>query len=130
MATILLVENDPLQAFARVSSLQKRFHDVRRVADAAEALCLIEQPCFAGNLGLVICCLHMPGVGGPAFVAELRDRLPFVPVLVLGGVREPSVDYAVEGVRYLSDSYASEEMLAAARQMLEQFHHTTPLTAA
>jgi CheY-like chemotaxis protein len=130
MATILLVENDPLQAFARVSSLEKRFHDVRRVADAAEALCLIEQPQFAGNLGLVICCLNVPGVGGPAFVAELRDRLPFVPVLVLGGTREPSADYAVDGVQFLSNPYATEQMLAAARQLLDQFHHRTPLTAA
>ena len=53
MATILLVDDDPLQAFVRKSTLEKRFHDVERVADAAEALCLVEQPQFAGGLGLV-----------------------------------------------------------------------------
>lgn len=120
MATILLVDNDPLQAFVRMSSLEKKFPDVRRVADAAEALCLVEQPKFAGNLGLVISCLQTTGVGGPAFVAELHDRLPSVPVLVLGGASEPSGDYAAEGVRFLAKPCASEQMLAAASQMLHQ----------
>ncbi|MGA8731590.1 MAG: response regulator [Terracidiphilus sp.] len=130
MATILVVENDPLQAFARVSSLQKRFQNVQRVADAAEALCLIEQPNFAINLGLVICCLHMPGVGGPAFVAELHDRLPAVPVLVLGSLSEPSADYATRNVRFLSGPSTSEQVLSAASQMLGQSHHKTSLTPA
>ena len=84
MATILLVENDPLQAFLRKSILERRFSDVQRVTDAAEALCLVEQPQFAGNLGLVISGLNMPGIGGPAFVAELRIRMPWLPILVLG----------------------------------------------
>ncbi len=43
-----------------------------RVNDAAEALCLIEQPDFADKLGLVISGHHTRGIGGPAFVAELR----------------------------------------------------------
>ncbi|MFZ0747027.1 MAG: response regulator [Terracidiphilus sp.] len=118
MATILLVDNDPLQAFVRMSNLEKRFPDVQRVSDAAEALCLVEQPLFAGKLGLVISGLHTPGVGGPEFVAELHARLPKVPVLVLGAVSEPSADYAAEGVRFLSKPFAPEQMLAAASQML------------
>ena len=84
MTTILLVDNDPLQASLRKSILERRFSEVERVADAAEALCLVEQPQFAGHLGLVVSGLNMPGIGGPAFVAELHDRLPNVPVLVLG----------------------------------------------
>ena len=54
--TILLVDDDPLQAFVRKSILEKRFSDVLRVTGAAEALCLVEQPHFArkpwpGRLG-------------------------------------------------------------------------------
>jgi len=65
MAIILLVDNDPLQAFQRKSILERRFQEVERVGDAAEALCLVEQPYFAGKLGLVISGLSMPGIGGP-----------------------------------------------------------------
>ncbi|MGB7548193.1 MAG: response regulator [Terracidiphilus sp.] len=123
MATILLVDDDPLQAFVRKSILEKKFQDVLRAADAAEALCLVEQAQFAGGLGLVISDLHMPGIGGPAFVAELHTRLPMVPVLVLGGVSEGPADYAAEGVRFLPSPCASEEMLAMASQMLTPNGH-------
>ena len=118
MATILLVDDDPLQAFARKSILEKRFHDVQRVADASEALCLVEQPHFAGNLGLVISGLQMPGISGPAFVAELHSRMPSVPVLVLGGSSEAPADYSGEWVRFLHSPCANEEMLSLASQML------------
>jgi two-component system C4-dicarboxylate transport response regulator DctD len=120
MPTILLVDNDPLQAFFRKSILEGRFQDVQRVGDAAEALCLVEQPQFAGCLGLVISGLNMPGIGGPAFVAELHDRLPNVPVLVLGGGGEVSTDYRCGGVRFLSRPYASEELLAVADELMAQ----------
>lgn len=121
MAKILLVDNDPLQAFLRKSMLEKRFSDVERVADAAEALCLVEQPQFAVHLGLVISGLHMPGIGGPAFVAELHERLPKVPVLVLEVGREAASDYEGGWVRFLSRPFDSEELLAAAGELLAQY---------
>jgi DNA-binding NtrC family response regulator len=120
MSTILLVDNDPLQAFLRKSLLERRFDDVQRVGDAADALCLVEQPQFAENLGLVISGLHQHGIGGPAFVAELHLRLPNVPVLVLGSGTEVSGDYAWEGVRFLARPIASDEMVAAAGRLLTQ----------
>jgi DNA-binding NtrC family response regulator len=120
MATILLVDNDPLQAFLRKSILERRFKDVQRVGDAAEALCLVEQPQFAGNLGLVISGQHRPGIGGPAFVAELHERLPQLPVLVLGSAREAAADYAGNCARFLARPVATEQMLAAAGQLMAQ----------
>ena len=120
MAKILLVENDPLQGFQRMSILERQFAQVERVSDAAEALCLVEQPLFAGNLGLVISGLHMPGIGGPAFVAELHERLPQVPVLVLGNGSEAADDYSSDGVRFLARPISGEEIVAAAGEMLAQ----------
>lgn len=120
MPTILLVDNDPLQAFVRKSNLEKRFGEVERVSDPAEALCLIEQPQFARNLRLVISGPHTPGIGGPDFVAELHSRLPSVPVLVLGDADHTAEDYGSEGVRLLSRPFASDQVLAAAGQMLAQ----------
>ena len=118
MPIILLVDNDQLQAFLRKSLLERRFRDVQRVADAAEALCLVEQPQFAGDLGLVISGLHMPGIGGPEFVAELHSRLPKVPILVLGNSSDAARDYAPGQVRFLARPFAVDEMLHVAGQML------------
>ena len=120
MPTILLVDNDPLQAFLRKSLLERRFHDVQRVGDAAEALCLVEQPYFARNLGLVISGLHMPGIGGPEFVAELHSRLPNVPILVLGSPSEPAANYESGWIHFLARPFAIDEMLRVASQMVLQ----------
>ena len=120
MATILLVDNDPLQAFLRRSILEGQFPDVERVGDAAEALCLVEQQQFAENLGLVVFGLYIPGFCGPAFVAELHTRLPKVPVLVLGGASEAADDYAGGWVRFLPRPFTGEEMLTAAGELLAQ----------
>jgi DNA-binding NtrC family response regulator len=119
MSTILLVDNDPLQSFVCKSILERQFHDVQRVGDAGEALCLVEQPQFAVNLGLVISDLNMAGIGSPAFVAELHERLPKVPVLVLGDGEATSADSG-GWLRFLSRPFASEEILAAAGELLEQ----------
>ncbi len=118
MTKILLVDDDPFQAFVRKSTLETRFQNVERVSDAAEALCLVEQPQFASGLRLVITGLQRPGIGGPAFVAELHSRLPKVPVLVLGSPSEVAGDYTADGVRFLSRPFASEELLSLASQML------------
>ena len=118
--TILLVDDDPLQAYVRRSLLERRVAGVQRAADAAEAFILVEQPLFVEKLGLVIVGLHMPGVGGPAFVSEMTSRLPSVPVLVLGRGGEKATDYEGDNVRFIPRPVATEEMLQITRQMLGQ----------
>jgi len=118
MAKILLVDDDPLQAFGRKFALETRFHRVERAADAAEALCLIEQPLFAKNLDLVISGIRMPGISGPAFIAELHSRVPSVPVMVLESGSEGAADYTGEWVRFLPKPVENADMIVAADQML------------
>jgi CheY-like chemotaxis protein len=118
--TVLLVDNDALRASLRKSTLEQRFRDVYRVADAAEALCLMEQPLFVGNLGLVVTGLNMPGIGGPEFVAELHTRLPQIPVLVLGAASEDEADYSEDGVWFLPRLSSVNEMLNQATKMLPE----------
>jgi len=121
MQTILLVDNDPLQAFFRKSLLERRFRNVMRVGDAAEALCLVEQAAFALSLGLVICQPNMPGIGGPEFVAELHERLPHVPVLVLcGWADEANRNFHGGYVRSLPRPYKNDELLDVVEEMLTQ----------
>ena len=120
MTTILIVDDDPLQASLMMSILGRQFGNVCCVNDAADALCLIEQPEFAGKLGLVISRHHPPGIGGPAFVAELRARMPDLPVLVLGADSAIPSDYTDENVVYLPRSIGGQKMVAVTSQMLAQ----------
>ncbi len=120
------MDDDPFQASVRKSILEKRFSDVIRVADAAEALCLVEQPLFAGNLALVVSRHNLAGIGGPALVAELRTRIPSLPVLVFGGSSQERNEYSGEHIGFLSSPVRAEQMLALATRMLA---HTERKTA-
>ena len=104
-----------------ISVLGRHFGNVRRVTDAAEALCLIEQPEFADKLGLVITGHHMQGIGGPAFVAELRSRRPDLPVLVLGAVGAEPSDYKDDRVVFLPRPVGGDKMLAVTGRLLAEY---------
>ena len=121
MTTVLLVDDDPLQAHVRKSILKRHFSDVERVADVAEAFIMVEEPLFAERLGLVVVGINRPGLSSPAFVAELTSRLPSIPVLVLGRNREEAAYYEGSNVRFLLRNEPSEQMLAVSRQMIEQY---------
>lgn len=121
MTTVLLVDDDPLQAHVRRSILGRHFRDVKRVADAAEAFILVEDRSFARGLGLVVVDLDRPGMGSPVFVAELTSRLPSVPVLVLGRNREEAAFYQGTNVRFLPRAASPEQFVAVSRQMIEQY---------
>lgn len=120
MATILLVDDEPLQASFRKSALERYFDDVQRVPDAAEALCMVEQPGFARKLGLVIAGHHAPGFGGPAFVHELHDRLPALNVVVIGNNGELPTDYRDNKVYFLPNQAEVDELAAISGFLLEQ----------
>jgi CheY-like chemotaxis protein len=121
MTTVLLVDDDPLQAHVRRSILKRSFRDVERAADAAEAFIMVEDPHFAGRLGLVVVGLNRPGMGSPAFVAELISRLPAVPVLVLDRNWEEASLFAEENVRFLPRAVSTKELLSVSRQMMKSF---------
>lgn len=118
MATILLVEDDPLQAFLTMAVLGRQFGEVRRATDAAEALCLVEQPDFANKLSLVISGHQIPGITGPTFVAELHSRMPHLPVLVLGSPDAVPTDYTDQPVAFLHRPFVAEKILSMTREIL------------
>ena len=117
MATILLVDDDPLPAHLRKAALERRFHEVRRVSDTSDALCLIEQPAFARNLTLVILAQHRSGIAGTALVSELQARMPDLPILVLDDASENSGDYGGEHVQFMLRPFSDDALLELASQM-------------
>ena len=118
MATILLVDDDPLHASVRKSILDRKYPDVRRVGDAAEALGLIEQPQFAHNLALVVSSDLNSGIGTANFVSELHLRLPNIPILVIGERRGSCDDFSSFPVVFLKRPVAADDLLAAVCKML------------
>lgn len=111
MAKILLVDNDPLQAFVHKSLLIKDLHDVHRVRNAAEALCTIEQAEFSPDLTLIICSRTIHGLSCPEFVRELSIRSPQMKILVLEKAPHCACDYPAQQVQFASQPLEAEEIL-------------------
>jgi DNA-binding response OmpR family regulator len=118
MATILLVDDNPLRASLRQSILEGSVSAVVRVSDAAEALCLVESPEFASSLRLVITGHTGSGIPGPDFAAELRARLPHVPVLILSAQGDVEREYAGIGGLYHSKTLSPDELRSAVNRLL------------
>lgn len=118
MPTILLVDDDPLDASIRKATLETKFHNVQRAADPIEAFGIVEQLHFAGRLALVIADLHRPGLDGQEILAEMHARLPGVPMLIFGGPDGSPDGSSESSIRFLSRHAAPEEMLIAASEMI------------
>ena len=117
MDTILLVDDNPLRASVRKSLLGGSAPEVVRAQDPGEALCLVESPEFAKNLSLVITGHVLSGISGPEFVAEVRNRMPQVPVLVLSAVANAENEYReIPGVT-VSESTSADELRNLVQQM-------------
>lgn len=117
MDTILLVDDNPLRASMRKTALGGSAPEVVRVQNAGEALCLVESPEFAENLTLVITGHTMSGISGPEFVAEVRNRMPEVPVLVLSAATNAEKEYReIPGVR-VSEAASPDDLRILVQQM-------------
>ena len=117
-ATILLVDDDPFQAYAHRSALEPHFAHIERAADANEAFIRVVDPGFEETLALIVVALRLPGMAGPAFVSELRSRLPKVPVLVIGRVGETASDYCGDNVSFVPRNTSGKELVRAVKRML------------
>lgn len=119
-STILLIDDDPFEASARKSVLEQHFDPVLSVSGAADAFIRMEDPSFIGQLALIVVALRMPGLSGPAFVKELANRAPEVPVLVIGRYGESAPEYGGGNVRFLPQSTSTKELLLGARTILSR----------
>jgi DNA-binding NtrC family response regulator len=117
-ATILLVDDDPFQAFAHRAALAGHFPSIERAADASSALIRVDEPEFVETLSLIVVGLRLPGLGGPAFVAELRTRAGQVPLLVILRTGETASEYSGPSVEFLPRSASADDLLAAVKGIL------------
>lgn len=118
-ATILLVDDDPFQAYAHRSALEHHYARIERTVDASETLIRVEEPGVAETLALIVVGLRLPGMAGPGFVSELTARAPGVPVLVIGRIGETAADYG-GNVRFVARDASASQLLAAVKAALSK----------
>lgn len=113
---ILLVEDEPaLRAFAsRV--LESNGYRVYSAADAAEAVCLMEEGL---PLELLFSDIMLPGgVLGPELAQQFQERYPGKGVLLTSGYAEPGVWATGPRSDILKKPYGRDALLAAVRGLL------------
>ncbi len=118
MTKILLVDDDPLNAAVRKAILERRHTDVLRVSNAAEALCLVEQPQFASDLKLIVSGVKYSGVALDEFISELHLRLPDLPILVIGDKSTDEPDLFSYPVEFIKRPVTADDLLSAVGQLL------------
>lgn len=96
------------------------------MAELREALHSPEAP----SLSLALIDLAMPGVRGSEHLAEVVERLPHVPVIVLSGSEDPTLmkSLLAMGVQgFIPKAYSPDVMLSAVRLVLSGGVYVPPL---
>jgi len=118
---ILLVDDNGIQAATRKAILSRLGRTVVVAGDGAEALQILDSALQDRQpIGLVITDHLMPAMNGPEFVAELRDRFPRLPVLVLSGLAEAEDEYGDLDVTFRMKPLPPDELLRLVRALLAE----------
>ncbi|MEX6503071.1 sigma-54-dependent response regulator transcription factor FleR [Pseudomonas zhanjiangensis] len=109
-AKVLLVEDDRALREALADTLSLGGHDYRAVDSAEAALLALAQEPFA----MVVSDVNMPGMDGHQLLAQIRERLPQMPVLLMTafGAVERAVDAMRQGAAdYLVKPFEPKALL-------------------
>jgi two-component system cell cycle sensor histidine kinase/response regulator CckA len=93
---ILLVEDEAISRYAFAQILRSKGQEVVEAANGVEALMLLDKYTF----NLIITDLIMPGLGGFALVARVRERWPNMPIVLISGY---TLAYAAEALDGLTE---------------------------
>ena len=115
MPTILIVDDNPIQAVTRRLILEKAHFPVVIAADGPTALAKFE----AGEqFGVVITDHCMPEMSGPELVKKLREFSTTLPIVVLSGLPEAETQYDDMDVYFRLKPIQPEELIELSRNLL------------
>jgi CheY-like chemotaxis protein len=113
-AKVLLVDDEPLVRLSTAEGLRELGYEVVEVGTAAEALEVLRvgvQP------DLVVTDHMMPGMTGAQLAAELRERVPGLPVLMITGYANLSPEQT-RGLTVLSKPFRQADLATLLAQLL------------
>jgi CheY-like chemotaxis protein len=114
LATVLLIDDNPVQLRAREAVLRKAGFDTYTATTQESALALLRSK-VPEAIGAIITDHIMPGSSGREFVRALRTTRPGVPVIVITGLAEAEDDYRGLDVTFRQKPCPPEELIALAR---------------
>ena len=118
-ATILLIDDNAVQAATRQTILKRAGHFVIAVLNPERALEQFRNDEFPSRIDLIITDHIMPGMSGAEFVRRLREFEPNIPVLVISGMVEAEEEYANMDVQFRLKPLLPDNLLATVHRLAE-----------
>lgn len=119
MSEILVIDDNPMQLIVREAVLCGAGFSVVTASSAEQALEFLRDAKASSGLRAILTDHVLPGASGDAFVRELRDFSPSVPVLVITGMDEAEPEYEGLGVIFLHKPCAPEDLIAEVRRAIQ-----------
>lgn len=116
--SVLLVDDNAVQAAIRQTILKRAGYDVMAVLSAERALEQLHGDDLALPVGLVITDHLMPRMNGSAFVRALRQTHPDLPVMVISGLEEAETEYEGMNVTFRVKPVLPETLLAQVQALM------------
>lgn len=113
-AKVLLVDDDPVVRMVTGRMLQRLGLEVHEAVDGTEAIASIEAD---ADVQAAVVDMTMPGMNGLDTVAELRRRVPGLPVLIVSGYSEDEVPPLDNGL-FLQKPYTLKQLTQALDEVL------------
>jgi CheY-like chemotaxis protein len=118
-ATILLIDDNAVQAATRQTILKRAGYFVIAALDPARALEQFKDDEFPAEIGLVITDHLMPMMSGAEFVRELRKTHPALPVMVISGLAEAEDEYEGMNVTFRMKPLLPDHLLASVQRLIQ-----------
>ncbi len=117
-ASILLVDDNAVQAGIRQTVLKRAGYSVYAILDPNRALEQLRQEGFAEPISLVITDHLMPGMTGAQFTQKLRQTHPEMPVLVVSGLEEAEQEYEGLDIVFRLKPLSPDNLLLSVQSLL------------
>jgi CheY-like chemotaxis protein len=113
LASILVVEDNPLLSLDVSDALEAEGYDVIAVANADGAIKVLET---RNDIRTIFTDIDLPGsMDGLKLAAAVRDRWPPVHIIVTTGMRAPHRDAMPTNSMFIAKPYRNAEVLEAVR---------------
>jgi CheY-like chemotaxis protein len=119
MATILLIDDNAVQAATRQAILNRAGYTAIAVLNPQRALDQLQHGEFSTEIDLVITDHTMPEMSGSTFVRQLRQTHPKLPVLVISGLDEAEAEYEGLSVRFGLKPFPPAHLLATVHDLVQ-----------
>jgi CheY-like chemotaxis protein len=117
-ATLLLIDDNAVQAATRQTILKRAGYLVIAVLDPRRALEQLRNDEYPDRIDLILTDHIMPGMKGSEFVTALRDFAPNVPVLVISGLMEAEEEYSGLNVEFRLKPVLPDDLLATVHRLV------------